>query len=174
MIWWWISANGKPQHRELSNEIQSSAPGRRQPEEGMVIWLVTGMWDQSSPQILNKNVVFFYFKLKYHIASKDFTNTCTNTGFENSNWMHLSIGQVDCKNHLSKCTIHLSEIYKANATYVKIRNMQSSVGQVLQVFHLSDCHFYSSQTIGRVKFRTLQIFSSGWISRVKSFVKWAQ
>ena len=52
--------------------------------------------------------------------------------------MHLSIGQVDCKNHLSECTIPLSEIYKANATYVKIRNTQSSVGQVLQVFHLSD------------------------------------
>ena len=76
-------------------------------------------------------------------------------GFEISNWMHLSIGQVDCKNHLSECTIHLSEIYKANATYVKIRNTQLSIGQVLQVFHLSDCHFYSSQTIGRVKFRTL-------------------
>ena len=69
--------------------------------------------------------------------------------------MHLSVRQVDCKNHLSECTIHLSEIYKANATYVKIRNTQSSVGQVLQVFHLSDCHFYSSQTIRRVKFRTL-------------------
>ena len=69
--------------------------------------------------------------------------------------MHLSVGQVDCKNHLSECTIHLSKIYKANATYVKIRNTQSSVGQVLLVFHLSDCHFYSSQTIGRVKFRTL-------------------
>ena len=40
--------------------------------------------------------------------------------------------------------------------YVKIINTQSSVGQVLQVFHLSDCHFYSSQTIGRVKFRTLK------------------
>ena len=76
-------------------------------------------------------------------------------GFEISNWMHLSVRQVDCKNHLSECTIHLSEIYKANATYVKIRNTQSPVGQVLQVFHLSDCHFYSSQTIGGVKFRTL-------------------
>ena len=74
----------------------------------------------------------------------------THPDFEISNWMHLSIGQVDCKNHLSKCTIHLSEIYKANATYVKIRNTQSSVGQVLQVFHLSDCHFYLSQTIRRV------------------------
>ena len=41
---------------------------------------------------------------------------------------------------------------------MKIRNTQSSVGQVLQVFHLSDCHFYLSQTIGRVKFRTLQVF----------------
>ena len=30
--------------------------------------------------------------------------------------------------------------------YVKIRNTQSSVGQVLQVFNLSNCHFYSSQT----------------------------
>ena len=78
------------------------------------------------------------------------------TGIEISNWMHLSISQVDCKNHLSKCTIHLSEIYKANVTYVKIRNTQSSVGQVLQVFHLSDCHFYSSQTIRRVKLRTLK------------------
>ena len=78
--------------------------------------------------------------------------------------MHLSAGQVDCKNHLSECTIHLSEIYKAiDATYVKIRNMQSSVGQVLQVFHLSDCHFYSSQTIGWVKFRTLLLY---WISFV--------
>ena len=77
------------------------------------------------------------------------------SGFEISNWMHLSVGQVDCKNHLSECTIHLSEIYKANATYVKIRNTHSSVGQVLQVFHLSDCHFYLSQMIGRVKFRTL-------------------
>ena len=79
-------------------------------------------------------------------------------GFEISNWMHLSVGQVDCKNHLSECTIHLSEIYKANATYVKIKNTQSSVGQVLQVFHLPDCHFYLSQTIGRVKFQTLK----GW------------
>ena len=78
------------------------------------------------------------------------------SGFEISNWMHLSVGQVDC-NHLSECTIHLSEIYKANATYVKIRNTQSSVGQVLQVFHSSACHFYSSQTIGRVKFRTLHL-----------------
>ena len=84
-------------------------------------------------------------------------------------WMHLSIGQdrqVDCKNHSSECTIHLSEIYKANATYVKIRNTQSSVWQVLQLFHLSDCHFYSSQTIGRVKFRTLTYmmrFSHCWI-----------
>ena len=59
--------------------------------------------------------------------------------------MHLSVRQVDCKNHLSECTIHLSEIYKANAIDVKIRNTQSSVGQVLQVFHLSDCHFYSFQ-----------------------------
>ena len=55
--------------------------------------------------------------------------------------MLLSFGQVDCRNHLSECTIHLSEIYKANATNVKIRYTQSSVGQVLQVFHLSDCHF---------------------------------
>ena len=70
--------------------------------------------------------------------------------------MHLSVRQVDCKNHLSECPIHLSEIYKANATYVKILNTQSSVGQVLQVFHLSDCHFYSSQTFRRAKFRTLQ------------------
>ena len=86
-----------------------------------------------------------------------YTGPSYNTGFEISNWMHLSVGQVDCKNHLSECTIHfhLSEIYKANATYVKIRNMQSSIGQILQVFHLSDCHFYSSQTIGRVKFLTL-------------------
>ena len=76
-------------------------------------------------------------------------------GFEISNWMPLSGEQVGCKNLLSECTIHLSEIYKANATYVKIRNMQSSVGQVLQVFHLSDCHFNSSQMIGRVKFWTL-------------------
>ena len=78
-----------------------------------------------------------------------------------SNWIHLSVGQVDCKNHLSECTIHLSEIYKANATYVKIRNMQSSVGHVLLVFHLSDCHFYSSHTIGRVKFWTLYIHCTG-------------
>ena len=68
-----------------------------------------------------------------------------NAGFEISSWMHLSVGQVDCKNHFSECTIHLSEIYKANATYVKIRNTQSSLGQVLRVFHLSDCHFYLSQ-----------------------------
>ena len=79
----------------------------------------------------------------------------TAAGFEFSNWMHLSVGQVDCKNKLSECSIHFSEIYKANTIYVKIRNTQSSVRQVLQVFHLSDCHFYSSQTIGRVKFRTL-------------------
>ena len=80
------------------------------------------------------------------------------SGLKISNWMHLSVGQMDCKNHLSECTILLSEIYKANATYVKIRNTQSSVGQVLQVFHLSDCHFYSSQMIGWVKFRTLLLF----------------
>ena len=78
---------------------------------------------------------------------------------EISNWMHLSVGQVDGKNHLSECTIHLSEIYNANATYARKRNMQSSVGEVLQVFHLSDCHFYSSQTIGRVKFWTLPAVS---------------
>ena len=82
-------------------------------------------------------------------------------GFKISNWIHLSVGQVDCKNHLSECTIHLSEMYKANATYVKIRNMQSSVGQVLHVFHLSDCHFYSSQTIRRVKFQTLWLCKLG-------------
>ena len=52
-------------------------------------------------------------------------------GFEISNWTHLSVGQVHCKNHLSESTIHLSEICKANATYKKIRNTQSSVGQVL-------------------------------------------
>ena len=80
----------------------------------------------------------------------------SKSGCEVLNWMHLSVRQVDCKNHVPECTIHLSEIYKANATYFKIRNMQLSVGQV-QVFHLSDCHFYSSQTIGRVKFRTLDI-----------------
>ena len=80
-----------------------------------------------------------------------------HTGFEISNWMHLSIGQVDCKNNSFKCTNLLSVIFKANATYVKIRNTQSSVGQVLWVFHLSDCNFYSSQTIRRVKFRTLGI-----------------
>ena len=79
------------------------------------------------------------------------------TGFAISNLMHLSVRQADCKNHSSESTIHLSETYKANATYVKIRNAQSSVGQVLQVFHLSDCYFYSSQTIGQVKFRTLDI-----------------
>ena len=95
-----------------------------------------------------------------HDCTKHYLNQCllivnTQAGFEISNWMHLSVVQVDCKNHLSECTIRLSEIYKANATYVKIRNMQSSVGQVLQVFHLSDCHLYSSQTIGRVKFRTM-------------------
>ena len=87
----------------------------------------------------------------YRLAQK------VSSGFEISKWMHLSVRQVDCKNHLSECTIHLSEIHKANATYVKIRNTQSSVGQVLQLFHLSDCHFYSSQTIGRVKFRTLKL-----------------
>ena len=65
-----------------------------------------------------------------------------------------------CKNHLSECTIHLSEIHKADATCVKSRNTQSSVGQLLQVFHLSDCHFYSSQTIGQVKFRTLRLHTS--------------
>ena len=80
----------------------------------------------------------------------------TSPGFEISNWMHLSVRQVDCKNHLSECTIHLSEIYKGNATGVKIINMQSSFGKVLQAFHLSNCHFYSSQTMGWVKFRTLQ------------------
>ena len=26
-----------------------------------------------------------------------------SSGFEISNWMHLSVGQVDCKNHLSQC-----------------------------------------------------------------------
>ena len=71
------------------------------------------------------------------------------------NAYNLSIREVNCKNHLSECTIHLFETYKANATYVKIRSVQSSVGQVLQVFHLYDCHFYWSQTIRRVKFRTL-------------------
>ena len=48
-----------------------------------------------------------------------------SSGFEISNLMHLSVGQVDYKNHLSKCIIHLSEIYKAKATYVKIRNTPS-------------------------------------------------
>ena len=99
-------------------------------------------------------------------------------GFEISNWMHLSIGQVDCKNQLSECIINLSEIYKANATYVKIRNAQS-VGQVLQVFQLSDCHFYLSQTIGQVKFRTLKLhlrqyncwsFRCNWSSRGYIFI----
>ena len=75
-------------------------------------------------------------------------------GFEISNWMHLSVRQVDCKYHLSECTIHLSEVYKANATYVKIRYAVVR-RTILQVFHLSDCHFYSSQTIRWVKFRTL-------------------
>ena len=93
--------------------------------------------------------------------SERLVNSCLNSfrpsaGFGISNWMHLSVGQVECKNHLSECTIHLSEIYKANTTYVKIRNMQSSIRQVLQVFHLSDCHFDSSQTIGQVKFGTLE------------------
>ena len=34
-----------------------------------------------------------------------------HSGFEISNWMYLSVGQVDCKNHLSECTIHFSEMY---------------------------------------------------------------
>ena len=88
-----------------------------------------------------------------------------NAGFEISNWMHLSVGQVDCKNHLSECTIYLSEIYKANATYVKIRNTQSSVGQALQILHLSDCHFYSSQMVARVKFRALKWNIILWFSK---------
>ena len=71
--------------------------------------------------------------------------------FEISNWMHLFVGQVDCKNHFSQCTMHLSEIYKAGATNVKIRNKQSSIG------------IYSSQTIGRVKFRTLSWTHLAWI-----------
>ena len=67
-------------------------------------------------------------------------------------------------------------IYKANATYVKIRNTQSSVGGVLQVFHLSNCHFYLSHTIGQVKFRTLlwlaeHILSSLQASRKRALVK---
>ena len=95
------------------------------------------------------NIITFFFKnicnsLTYCGLVMPY-GIITLTGFEISNWMHLSVGQVDCKNHLSECTIHLSDIYKANATYVKIRNMQSSIGQVLQVFHLSDCHFYTSQ-----------------------------
>ena len=95
-------------------------------------------------------------KFSNELLKLDYIMYLTGSGYEISNWMHLSVGQVDCKNHLSKCIIHLSEIYKADATHVKVINTQSSFGQVLQVFHLSDCHFYSSQTIGQVKFRTLQ------------------
>ena len=95
----------------------------------------------------------------------------SNPGFEIANWMHLSVGQVNCKNHLSKCTIHLPEIYKANATYVKIRNTKSSVRQVLQVFHLSNCHFYLSQTIGRVEFWTLKSVTNWRIPATKGWGK---
>ena len=97
------------------------------------------------------------------LASNDYTPTCDHpvhvslelkypTGFKISNWMHLSVGQVDCKNHLSECTIHMSEIYKTNATYVKIINMQSSVRQVLQVFHLSDSDEWNLKPCPILKF----------------------
>ena len=78
-------------------------------------------------------------------------------------------GKLIIKNHLSECTIDLSEIYKANATYAKIRNMQLSVGQVLQVFHLSDCNFYFSQMIGWVKFRTWHSPYSYFLIAVQKF-----
>ena len=103
-----------------------------------------GCWDDTEKQnfyhrIFLHNVlylcIYIYTKCYQHVIK----------GFEISNGMHLCVGQVDFQNHFSECTIHLSEIYETNATYVKIRNTQSSVGQVLQVFHLSDCHFYSSQ-----------------------------
>ena len=64
------------------------------------------------------HVVLSWLRLTLVFYGWGFSWSC-NTGFEISNWMHLSVGQVDCKNHLSECTIHLSEIYKVNATYVK-------------------------------------------------------
>ena len=49
----------------------------------------------------------------YGVLHSMLRNLMSLSGFEISNWMHLSVGQVDCKNHLSECTIHLSEVYKA-------------------------------------------------------------
>ena len=51
-----------------------------------------------------------------HKAPSRYKDVVLPAGFEISKWMHLSIGQVDYKNHLSECTIRLSEIYKASAT----------------------------------------------------------
>ena len=91
------------------------------------------------------------------------------------NPLQASKFQIECTCPLGKWIVKItcpnvpftwSEIYKANATYVKIRNTQSSIGHVLQVFHLSDCHFYSSQTIGRVKFQTLHYLNQWWCSSV--------
>ena len=107
------------------------------------------LWNTSSPCTFKRTIWVSNLPNPYPSMLSDLKFIYTwyiLIGFKISNWMHLSVRQVDCKNHLPECTIHLSEIYKANATYVKIRNTQSSVGQVLQVFHLSDCHFYYDRT----------------------------
>ena len=48
---------------------------------------------------------FFHISLLINIFKMLIrTATFSTPGFEISNWMHLSVGQVDCKNHLSECT----------------------------------------------------------------------
>ena len=62
-------------------------------------------------QILSPNCRCWPYQDPTH--DKSVLVTQVMAGFEISNWMHLSVRQVDRKNHLSECTIHLSEIYKA-------------------------------------------------------------
>ena len=86
----------------------------------------------------------------------------THWGRVNSKLNQASKFEIECTCPSGKWIVKITSpnapftCHKAKATYLKIRNMQSSIEQVLRVFHLSDCHFfYSSQMIGRVKFRNL-------------------
>ena len=68
-------------------------------------------------------------------------------GLEISNWIHMSAGQIDCENPLSECTAPLCAIhvpYIQMEEWNDVSEIQSSNGQQLLVFHMSNCHIYGS------------------------------
>ena len=99
-------------------------------------------WDKAYISHLHWLAMGFLFE---HLGAY---GLCYNAGFKISNWMHWSVGQVYCKIHSSKCTIHLSQIYKANATYVKInkanlRDLIAATGLVILLKFDPNHRFFS-------------------------------